>query len=342
MGFGYLEQCLAPKVSGVQKLIVPQGDDGSRLDRWFKRLFPHIPHGRVEKLLRTGQLRVNGKRAKGNVRLEAGQEIRIPPLPEPTDEKIATRISDVDRRFMRDMVIFENEQMFALNKPAGLAVQGGTKTTRHIDGLLPALGDGCRLVHRLDRDTSGVLLIAKNAAAAKSIGKAFQSRRAEKVYWGITNGIPKPISGEIKGYMAKGVLDNRFGNKHMGKEVMEAVRHGADGAKHARTLYQVVAQAGQRAAFVAMQPLTGRTHQLRLHMQLLGAPLAGDPKYMTDRELPGGLDRVLHLHARSITLPREGEPSITVTAHLPKHMNAAFELFAFDRNQPNVDWDELK
>ncbi len=329
-------------MSGVQKLIVPESDDGSRLDRWFKRLFPHVPHGRVEKLLRTGQLRVDGKRAKGNLRIEAGQEIRIPPLPDPSEVKSPPKVSDKDQKFMRDMVIFENDEIYALNKPAGLAVQGGTKTTRHIDGLLPALGEGCRLVHRLDRDTSGVLLIAKNAASAKTIGRAFQSRRAEKIYWGITNGVPKPLSGEIKGYMAKGRLDNRFGNIHEGKEVMEAVRHGAEGAKHARTLYEVVAQAGQKAGFVVMQPLTGRTHQLRLHMQLLGAPLAGDPKYMTDRPMPGGLEGRLHLHARSISLPREGKAPLTVTAHLPKHMNSAFELLGFDRNRADVDWNALR
>ncbi|WP_409432321.1 pseudouridine synthase [Litorimonas sp. RW-G-Af-16] len=329
-------------MSGVQQMTVIETDAGSRLDRWFKRQFPHIAHGRVEKLLRTGQLRVDGKRAKGNLRLEPGQVVRIPPLPEPTDEKTAPVVNDTDARLIREMVIYEDDEVIALNKPAGLAVQGGTNTTRHIDGMLPALGEGCRLVHRLDRDTSGVLLVAKNAHSAKTIGRAFQARNAEKIYWGITNGVPKPNSGEIKGYMAKGVLDNRFGNKHAGKEVMEAVRHGADGAKHARTLYHTLSQAGQRAAWVAMMPLTGRTHQLRLHMQLLGAPLAGDPKYMTDREMPGGLEQRLHLHARSISIPREGREMLTVTAHLPKHMNAAFELLAFNRNESDVDWDELR
>jgi len=245
-------------VSGVQKITVKQTDTGSRLDRWFKRQFPHIPHGKVEKLLRTGQLRVDGKRAKGNARIEGGQIIRIPPLPEPSQVKKTAPVNQRDVAYMRSMIIYEDADIIALNKPHGIAVQGGTGTTRHIDGLLPALGEGCRLVHRLDRDTSGILLIAKNVHAAKWAGRAFQSRRAEKVYWGITNGVPKPSAGEIKGYMAKGRLDNRFGNKHEGKEVMEAVRHGATGAKHAKTLYQCAAKAGQRAAWVIMQPLTGR------------------------------------------------------------------------------------
>lgn len=328
-------------MSGVQQITVEETDAGSRLDRWFKRLFPHIAHGRVEKLLRTGQLRVDGKRVKGNARLEGGQVVRIPPLPDPTEIKKTAPVNDRDVAYMRSLVIYEDSDLIALNKPHGIAVQGGTNTTRHIDGLLPALGEGCRLVHRLDRDTSGVLLIAKNVRAAKWAGRAFQSRRAEKIYWGITNGVPRPSAGEIKGYMAKGVLDNRFGNKHEGKEVMEAVHHGAEGAKHAKTLYQSVAKAGQRAAWVVMQPLTGRTHQLRLHMQLLGSPIAGDPKYMTDRPLPGGLENMLHLHARSLTLPREDKPDLVLKAPLPEHFNIAFEILGFEEADPNVDWDEL-
>jgi 23S rRNA pseudouridine955/2504/2580 synthase len=324
-------------MSGVQQLDVPEHDAGQRLDRWFKRLFPHIAHGKVEKLLRTGQIRVDGKRAKGNVRLETGQTVRIPPLPDPTEVKAETSKRDRSRLF--DMVIYEDKDLIAIDKPAGLAVQGGTKTVEHIDGMLP---DGFRLVHRLDRDTSGVLLIAKSAKAAKWAGRAFQSRQAEKIYWGVTNGVPRPLSGEIAGYMAKGHLDNRFGNIHEGKEVMMAVRHGTPNAKHARTLYEVVATAGAKAAFVAMMPLTGRTHQLRLHMQILGAPLAGDPKYMTDRPLPGGLDKCLHLHARSLTIPRDGQPELSITAPLPKHMKSAFELFGFMESEAQVDWDELR
>lgn len=328
-------------MSGVQTLEVEETDAGVRLDRWFKRKFPHIAHGRVEKLLRTGQLRVDGKRAKGNVRLEAGQIIRIPPLPEPSEVKAQVKISEADRRYMRDLVIYEDDHLIALNKPFGIAVQGGSKTTRHLDGLLPALGEGCRLVHRLDRDTTGVLLVAKSAKAAARAGRTFQSRRAEKIYWGITNGTPKPSVGEIKGYMAKGRLDNRFGNVHEGKEVMVAVRHGADGGKHARTLYQTASAAGSRAAWVAMQPLTGRTHQLRLHMQLLGAPIAGDPKYMTDRLLPGGLESKLHLHARSLRLPQDGRDDLYIEAPLSAHMSEAFQTLGFNPKTVLRPWDDI-
>ena len=315
-------------MSGVQYMEIEEGDAGSRLDRWFKRQFPHIPHGRVEKLLRTGQLRVDGKRAKGNARLEAGQSIRIPPLPEPTTEKVKPRVSDKDAELINNMIIFENDDLYALNKPAGLAVQGGTNTYRHIDGMLPALtrkNVTPRLVHRLDRDTSGVLIIAKNAKAAAWLGKAFQSRRARKIYWGVTNGVPRPGEGEIKGYMAKD-------EGPMGREIMAAVKHGTPGAKHARTLYQTVSEAGKRAAWVVMQPLTGRKHQLRLHMELLGTPIVYDPKYQSDREQPGGLDEMLHLHARSLELPHPDGQVIHITAPIPEHFELAFHLLGFDEN----------
>jgi len=328
-------------MSGVQKLTVPDHDAGGRLDRWFKRQFPHIPHGRVEKLLRKGEIRLDGKRVKGSVRIEGGQVVRVPPLPDPSDMSVTPPVNEADQAFIKSLVIYEDDDLIGLNKPAGLAVQGGSKTTRHIDGMLPALGEGCRLVHRLDRDTSGVLLIAKSAASAKWAGRAFQSRRAEKVYWGITNGVPHPKAGEIKGYMAKGRLDNRFGNKHMGKEIMVAVRHGDKDAKHAKTLYQTVQSAGVKAGFVAMQPLTGRTHQLRLHMQLLGAPIAGDPKYMTDRPLPGGLANKLHLHARSLMIPGP-QGDLHFQAPLPSHMKDAFSQLGFDETAPIDDWEELK
>jgi 23S rRNA pseudouridine955/2504/2580 synthase len=185
------------------------------------------------------------------------------------------------------------------------------------------------------------LLIAKSAKAAAWAGRAFQSRRAEKIYWGVTNGTPKPAAGEVKGYMGKGRLDNRFGNAHEGKEIMIAVRHGTHKAKHARTLYQTVSSAGRKAAWIAMQPLTGRTHQLRMHMQLLGTPIAGDPKYMTDRPLPGGLDTMLHLHARSLRLPREGRDDLFIEAPLPEHMELAFDIMGFDRRAPLLPWEDM-
>lgn len=323
-------------MSGVQNLEVEEGEEGSRLDRWFKRKFPHIPHGRVEKLLRTGQLRVDGKRAKGNARLEAGQSIRIPPLPDPTAPKEKPRVSDKDVALLKDMILYEDDDLIALNKPAGLAVQGGTNTYKHIDGMLPALASrhvSPKLVHRLDRDTSGVLVVAKNSKSAAWLGKAFQSRRARKVYWGITNGVPRPGEGEIKGYVVKA-------EGLMGREIMTAVKHGTPGAKHARTLYQTVSEAGKRAAWVVMQPLTGRKHQLRLHMELLGTPIVYDPKYHSDREQPGGLDEMLHLHARELMLPHPDGHMINITAPIPEHFELAFHLLGFEINTPYELMDE--
>ena len=322
-------------MSGVQTLTVPEADAGSRLDRWFKRQFPHVPHGRVEKLLRTGQLRVDGGRVKGSHRLEAGQEVRVPPLPDPSETESR---SEGDPKWIRDHAIFEDDDLVAINKPFGLAVQGGSKTTHHIDRLLP---EGYRLVHRLDRDTTGVLLVAKHARAAKAAARAFQSKRAEKTYWAITNGVPTPEGGEIKGYLAKGRMGAEFGKQHLGKEIMQPVRHGHPDAKHARTLYVTDQKAGARAALVIMRPLTGRTHQLRVHAQILGSPIAGDPKYLTDRPLPGGLETKLHLHAHDLVIPREGRGALHLSAPLPPHMVSAFDRLGFSMDVAAVDWDEL-
>ncbi|MEE9273367.1 MAG: RluA family pseudouridine synthase [Robiginitomaculum sp.] len=318
-------------MSAVQHIkITNEDDEGIRLDRWFKRRFPHIPHGRVEKLLRTGQLRIDGKRAKGKMRLEMGQTVRVPPLPEPGVKQPPRRLNDQDMKFMQDMVIYEDNDMLALNKPAGLAVQGGTKTSRHIDGMLMALaykGRPPRLVHRLDKDTSGVLVVAKNSKSAAWIAKAFQNRRARKVYWGITNGVPRPQSGEVKGYVAKGAGFD-------GREIMIPVRHGSEGAKHARTFYQCAQVAGKQVAWVVMQPLTGRKHQLRLHMQLLETPLIGDPKYGCDREEPVGLEARLHLHARSLVIPTPDGSEVHIQAKLSPHMQRAFDVLDFN---PKLD-----
>ena len=312
-------------MSGVQIFTIAPTDAGQRLDRWFKKAFPHIPHGRIEKLLRTGQIRVNGRRTKGNWRLEAGQSIRIPPLPEPGTQKPTVFISDADRLFLRNLVIYEDPDLIALDKPDGLAVQGGTKTNRHIDGLLPALGESLRLVHRLDRDTSGVLIIAKSRSSAQTLAKNFQNKRIKKIYWGITNGVPRPMEGEIEGHV-------HTAQGEAGRKMMVSVHHGTKGSKYAKTLYRTVSRAGKRAAWVEMQPQTGRKHQLRLQMQLLGTPIAGDPKYTTDRELPIGLENRLYLHARQLTIPRQKKPNLTITAPIPTHFKAAFALLGFDEN----------
>lgn len=325
-------------MSGVDHIAVTKGEAGARLDRWFKRRYPSLSHARLEKLLRTGQVRVDGARAKANQRIEAGQTVRVPPLG--LDEaatpqaKSSLMISDRDAEFIRSLVIYEDEYVIVLNKPPGLAVQGGSKTTRHVDGLAPALTaprEPPRLAHRLDKDTSGVLLLGKTPAATAKLAKAFQSHRADKIYWAVTLGAPTPARGEVKGFVRKG----KSGEKGEGREIMVPARHGEPDAVHARTTYAVIARAAKRAAWVALRPETGRTHQLRLHMSLLGTSIAGDGKYRCDREPVDDLSRQLHLHARAIRLPHpSGKGTLEVRAALPKHMAKAFALLGFDDDDP--------
>ena len=317
-------------MSGVQTIPVAKGEAGARLDRWFKRRFPHVPNGRLQKLLRSGQIRVDGGRVKADTRLTAGQHVRVPPLPEPGEVAERTVVSEADAAFMRSLVIHEDDHVIALNKPSGLAVQGGSKTTRHVDGLAAALaldGEAPRLAHRLDRDTSGILLLGRTPAATAALAKAFQSHRAEKTYWAITVGAPHPERGLIKGFLRK--ASGGGGDR----EQMMAARHGDEGAVHARTNYAVVAAAGRRAAWVALRPETGRTHQLRVHMSMLGTSIVGDRKYVCHRPTPVGLANRLHLHAWTIEMAHpSGNGMLRVEAPLPPHMEEAFEALGFNAN----------
>ncbi|MGE3302673.1 MAG: pseudouridine synthase [Hyphomonadaceae bacterium] len=313
----------------VYSLPVLEEDGAVRLDRWLRRRFPHLGQGQVEKLIRTGQVRVDGARAKASDRVSAGQMIRIPPFPQsaPRGEAEA-RVSAQDEKFVRSLVLHRDDHLIAINKPAGLAVQGGTKTARHLDALL----DGLRfesehrpkLIHRLDRDTSGVLLLARHPAAAAALGEAFRSRETDKIYWAVTLGAPHPEQGEIRGWMKKAP-----GARDGDRELMRAAEHGEREAVFAITDYATMARAGGKTAWVALKPLTGRTHQLRFHMAEIGCAIAGDPKYKTDRPMPGGLEPMLHLHARALRLPHPAGGVFSVTAPLPAHMKTAFELLGF-------------
>lgn len=318
----------------VEHLTVDADEAGVRLDRWVKRRRPGLTQGRIEKLLRTGQIRVDGARAKSNLRLEAGQDVRLPPEGDAPGSGPSPRaqnpVSAQDAAFIRSLVIYEDDDLIALNKPPGLAVQGGSKTLRHIDGMAGALRPGGpppKLIHRLDRDTSGVLALAKTPAAAAHYAKAFQSHRAEKTYWALTIGTPVPAQGLIKGFLRKAPA-GRSGDR----ELMVAARHGEPGAVHARTAYGVVAQAGARAAWVALRPLTGRTHQLRVHMAMAGTPILGDGKYGdTDRPAPENLPKRLHLHAYQLVLPqRSRQNALTLTAPISEHMASSFAALGFD------------
>ena len=320
-------------MSGVQTIAVAAGEEDQRLDRWFKRRFPHISHGALEKYLRKGEVRVDGKRAKSAFRLQKDMQVRIPPLPEPGEPKPFTRVNAEDAAALREMVIYKDARVIVLNKPAGLAVQGGTKTHRHIDGMLDALakkGERPRLVHRLDRDTSGVLLLGRDVAATAALAKAFQSRKAQKTYWALVLGVPRPELGMLSGYMKKG-----FGEK--GREIMMTARHGDPDASYARTRYAVLARAGQRASWVALRPETGRTHQLRFHMAGMGHAIAGDRKYMCDRPEIGGLEEQLHLHAHAISLPHPDGGMLSAEAPLPPHMKQSFEALGFSMQDAAED-----
>lgn len=303
-----------------------------RLDRWFRRHFPELPFGRLAKLLRTGQVRVDGKRAKPGQRLIPGQEVRVPPLPTASTDidSAATAPSPpsaTEAEALRAAVLYRDDWVIALDKPAGLATQGGTRVRRHLDAMLEALrfdaAEPPRLVHRLDRDTSGVLLLGRSAEAANRLARAFRSKDARKLYWALTAGIPKPGKGRIDLPLAK---LKRGGGEKMG--------HDPDTGKPAVTLYKTVDSVRRPAAiaWVALSPLTGRTHQLRAHLAAVGTPILGDGKYGGRTAFPQSLPvHQLQLHAREIALPHPADDTtLRVTAPLPAHMQALFDTLGFD------------
>jgi 23S rRNA pseudouridine955/2504/2580 synthase len=314
-------------MAGVEQKEVSSGEDGMRLDRWFKTHHPDIPHSRLEKLLRTGQVRVDGGRVKASTRLEAGQIVRLPPLP--ASAPIAPRhaLSKADRDFLVSITLYEDDDLMVLNKPSGIAVQGGTKTAHHLDRLLEGLGDGPetrpRLVHRLDRDTSGVLIVAKRRAVAAKLGRQFQTRSVRKIYWALVNGVPKPPQGKVEAALVKAAGPE-------GDRVRKARPGEQERAQSAVTYYAVVDRAGQAVSFLSLKPVTGRQHQLRAHMAIIGHPILGDDKYHGDRDMPEGIDKRLHLHARRISFPHpSGEGVVDITAPLPDHMTRSFATFGF-------------
>ena len=324
--------------AGVRTARVGYEEDGLRLDRWFKRHHPGLGHGLLEKLLRTGQIRVDGKRAKASVRISTGQIIRLPPqlhsIPKPVDDRSTDSQAkrpqprEDERIFAESLVIHKDSAVLVLNKPAGLATQGGSGVTRHVDGLLDYLTFGKkqrpRLVHRLDRDTSGVLVIARTAPAAAALSESLRHRDASKIYWALTKGVPRPHRGTVKGALAK---EGAAGHD----EKMALVERDAEGAKHAITDYAVLGHAGQELAWVAAKPVTGRTHQIRVHLASLGTPIIADFKYGgTDARPKGEIEDKLHLHARSIDIAHPEGGRLKVTAPLPSHMLKSWKLLGFD------------
>ena len=321
-----------------------EGDDGElRLDRWFRRHYPGLSHGRLEKLLRTGQVRVDGKRAKAGQRVAPGQSIRVPPNVHPigaqeTGEERAprkktgsTRPRAEDAEAIRGWILHEDDRLIVLDKPAGLAVQGGTGNARNLDAMLNAFGgrkaEKPRLVHRLDKDTSGVLVLAKSARIAAELGQVFRSHAAQKLYWALVVGLPHPRRGQMDAPLVKG--------GGAGQERVSVAQPGSrNNAQSAATRFAVVDHAGDRISWLALMPLTGRTHQLRVHCLALGTPIVGDGKYGgRDAFVPGAnFARQMHLHARRLRLPHPGGGMLDVTAPLPPHMADAWRELNFDVN----------
>jgi 23S rRNA pseudouridine955/2504/2580 synthase len=332
---------LPQEATKVQTVMVTADEAGMRVDRFLEARFPSLSFSHIQRVIRKGELRVNGKRVDGKDRLEEGQSVRVPPLrldaPKTAD---LSEAEEKTREFLRAITLYEDDDVLVLNKPIGLSVQGGSGTTRHVDGMLDVLRDRSgqrpRLVHRLDKDTAGCLLVAKTRFAASALAKVFRSREARKIYWALVAGVPKPRQGRISTFLAKEERED--------ESLMRIARHGEEGASHAVTYYAVVETSAQQLAWVSLKPVTGRTHQLRAHLAHIGHPIVGDPKYFNKENwtLPGGIQNRLHLLARRIAVPHPRGGLIDVTAPLPPHMVQSWNLLGLDiqRYDPIVDAPE--
>ncbi|RJL16669.1 RluA family pseudouridine synthase [Paracoccus siganidrum] len=338
-------------MSGVKTIRV-SGDEGDqRLDRWLKKRFPQLTQGAVEKMCRTGQLRVDGGRVKAATRIEAGQEVRIPPLPEAQPAAPAAprpRIAESDQQMIQRAVLWKDEHIIALNKPPGLPSQGGSgQGSRHVDGLTDALmfgfKDRPKLVHRLDKDTSGLLLLARTDRIARALSEAFRARTTRKIYWAAVAGVPNPRMGTIRFGLVKAPGRGRGGEGEKMIAIHPRDIDKTEGAKRATTDYAVLDALGTRASWCALVPITGRTHQLRAHMAELGHPIVGDGKYggsgqenLGDgwgAQLGGEISRKLHLHARSLSFDHPiTKKRITLTAPLPEHMLRTWQALGWHEN----------
>ncbi|MDP6120445.1 MAG: RluA family pseudouridine synthase [Rhodospirillales bacterium] len=323
--------------TGVTVATIADDEAGLRLDRWFRRHFPKVTHARLQKLLRTGQVRLEGRRAKAGTRLASGQSVRVPPLGDdgavPPHEVSAEApvVSAADAEALSAAVLHRDDHVIAINKPPGLAVQGGTGTRRHLDAMLDSLrvdgGERLRLVHRLDKDTSGVLLLAGSAAGAAVLTRAFRAKATRKVYWAAVAGVPRPARGRVELPLAKKPGPGR-----------QRVAPDSATGKTAVTLYRVIERVGGKAAWLALEPVTGRTHQLRAHCMVLGTPILGDGKYGGRGAFIGGdaVARRMHLHARAIRLPHPERGVLEVVAPLPAHMQATWRVLGFrEENAPD-------
>lgn len=328
-------------LSSVTQKEVDADEDAMRLDRWFKVHFPGVGFGQLQKLLRSGQVRVDGGRVKTSTRLEAGQTVRVPPLDNTASKPRHMTPNTIrdrhDPDVLRDMLLFEDSKVYVFNKPSGLAVQGGSGINRSVDSMLESLrdkkGQKPRLVHRIDKDTSGVLVVAKTRSAAQALTGSFRHRDTEKTYWALVAGVPRNREARISTHMLKETVD--------GNDKMRIARHGERGADHAVSQYRVIDSNPRRVSWLEMSPVTGRTHQLRVHAAHIGHAIVGDAKYfdIENWERPGGIQNKLHLHARRIRIPHPDPalPLIDVTAPLSPHMLQSWNLLGFDEEDGILD-----
>jgi len=310
----------------ARTLSVGDDESGLRVDRWFRRHFPELPHGRLEKLLRSGQIRVDSARARANTRLQTGQRVRVPPLGDwATEPPIRSEVDPCDAHALIESVLHRDDDMLVINKPPGLAVQGGSRVSRHLDGMLDALRfdarERPRLVHRLDKDTSGTLVLARNVSSAAGLAAVFRARAVRKFYWALVVGNPPAAFGTVDIPLSK--KSGRFGEQVV-----------AGDGRDARTRYAVIENAGREASWLSLELVTGRTHQLRAHLAAIGTPIQGDGKYggraafLKAKEVAPRL----HLHAREVRLKGPGGRFLQVKAPLPDHMAATWAFFGFDPN----------
>lgn len=328
-------------MSQVEFVKITEKDEGIRLDRWFSRYYPDLKNGQLQRLIRGKNIRVNNAKTKADYRLVIGDELRVPPLDNVNEKKNMPRdLSKADVEFMKSLVIYKDDSVIVLNKPAGLAVQGGTKTTRHIDGMLDALrfekDEKPHLVHRLDKDTSGILILGRTANATAKLAEAFKTRKAQKIYWAVVVGKPKLLSGKIDAPLAK--LGNVKGGEQMKVDFEEGQR--------ATTIYRVLDALGRKACWLELSPLTGRTHQIRVHCTVLNTPIVGDAKYGGERAVSLGLenDSKMHLHARGLKIqhPASAKKIIEIEAPLPQHMVETFEFLGFDEKDSINSFEYFK
>ncbi len=327
-------------MSDVRHIKISKDEDGQRMDRWLKKYLPGLPFSYLQKLMRTGQVRLDSKRVQSSTRVAHGQSVRLPPVPDEmlSKNKDNARLSDKDKQLMQSLVIFDDGDVIAINKPYGLASQGGSKTKKHIDGMLDALTnkDGVRprLVHRLDKDTSGVMLLARSAKVAQQLGDIFKHKQAKKIYWALVSPSPSIPDGSIKAPLIKA------GGSNKEKMVVDEQE-----GKFALTEYRVLEDAAGQAAFVAFWPRTGRTHQIRVHAQVIESPILGDFKYGDpDHQIEGvKIERRLHLHARRLICPHPVKRNaiIDVSAPLPDDLKKSWKALGFHFDHADDPFDDL-